>query len=283
MTDDGNDGRGSVDELLEVLTLRAAGPGVRRGTSMSRPGGRVYGGQLLAQASLAAAYTPGLGPGRLLHSLHCTFLAAADPARTLEFRVTTLQDGRSFTRRRVNVAQDDRAVAEVAVSFHRPGTGFEHGGGHVLPDPPEAGAVQGQFSDPATGAWLAGPVQVTELPAPDGGPEAPTDLWVRIPGPLPDDPVLQEALLLYLSDMRMLRSLFRGHGVDRSTVRTASLDHGVWLHRRCRVDRWLCYRTHSPWAAHGRALGAGELSTPDGDRVASTAQEMLVRPRKDHG
>lgn len=270
----------AVDALLGVLDLVPAGAGRWTGTSMPNPPRRVYGGQLVAQAAVAVAREdPDRAASHRPHSVHCTFLAPATPDAPLEYAVAALRAGAAFARHEVRITQGERAVGLVVVSAHRPEPGYAHETA-ALPDrPPEDGVPQDQFSDPDTGGWLPGPVEVRELPAgPVAGPADPTELWLRVPRALPDDPALHDAVLLYLSDMRMLRSLFRGHGVDRSRARTASLDHVAWLHRRARVDDWIAYRTASPWAGDGRGLGTGSFVARSGELVATTAQEMLVRP-----
>lgn len=273
----------SVGELLDVLDLRSTGPGRLVGTSMSSPPRRVYGGQLVAQAYLAVVRGVADRPETFLpHSVHCTFLAPAVPGPPLEYVVRPLRVGASFARYEVRIAQEARDVGLVVASFHRPGAGYAHATAALPNRPPGDGELQGQFSDPDTGDRLPGPVEVRELPPPSPapGPADPTELWVRVPHRLPDDPALHDAVLLYLSDARMLRSMFRAHGVDRSRTRTASLDHAVWLHRRARADDWLAYRTTSPWAGAGRAVGTGTLVDAAGEQVATTAQEMAVRPQE---
>jgi acyl-CoA thioesterase-2 len=103
-------------------------------------------------------------------------------------------------------------------------------------------------------------------------------VWLRANGPLPDDPVMHAALLVYASDRSLLDTAFRPHA-DRGRLESASLDHAVWFHRPPRFDDWLLYATSSPAAAGGRGLAYGAVYDRAGTRIASVAQEGVIRVR----
>lgn len=268
-------GVSSVDELVSAFAVARRSATTFTGHSTSVPAHRVFGGQILAQCVVAAARTVAL-PGAGLHSLHAYFVRAGRPEVTFRFEVTPVRDGRSFAVRRVDAVQDNEIVATMTASYHVPEDGLAHQ--DVMPDRPTPAELPSliPFLVSAGGPASAGAVELRACPPLDGEPES--SLWLRVTAPLPDDPLLHQAMLVYLSDFGILHGAFRRHGVSREEVRTASLDHGMWLHRPGRADDWLLYDSRSPSAAGARAMGRASLFTADGVLLASASQEMLVRP-----
>ncbi|MEU9272621.1 acyl-CoA thioesterase II [Streptomyces sp. NPDC048251] len=239
---------------------------------------RTYGGQLVGQALAAAVRT---APETMApNSLHGYFLRPGHPRRPTELRVDRLRDSESFANRLVTMAQDERVIFSLSVSFQRSGPGPEHQDAMPeAPDPEDADA----FSPPPPGLarvlradWPNWDVRmVTRRPGPDGTPEASGQYWMRHREPLADDPALHACALAYLSDLTLLGTATRPH--PARPARTASLDHAVWLLRPCRVDDWLLYDQRSPSTGNGRGLVQGRFFDRKGRLVAVVAQEGLLR------
>ncbi|MCW0215089.1 MAG: thioesterase family protein [Pseudonocardia sp.] len=274
---DHRSGSASVDELVGVLDLDPDGAGNGdsfTGHSTATPQGRIFGGQTLAQSLVAAARTV-VGPV-VPHSLQAAFLQPGDPAAEIGFTVRPLRDSRSFRTRRVDTVQHGRLICTATVSFHIPEAGLDHADPLPHRRPPEDLEPRFPFQQP--GSADPGPIEQRKdsaVPDPAG-----VALWMRVTAPLPDDPLLHTALLVYLSDFGILHGAYRLHGVRRSLRRTASLDHAMWLHRPARADGWLHYDTRSPTAVDGRALGTGTFHAATGELLATATQEMIVRGRR---
>jgi acyl-CoA thioesterase-2 len=298
-----------IAEFLEVISVRHGhGADTFAGKSLSRPAGRVFGGQLLGQAVMAGGLT--VPAGRHVHSLHAYFLHPGDPAQPLRYSVHRVRDGGSFSARQVTGWQDDRVIVAVTASFQRAGAGLSHQ--VPMPSVPSPDGLAAQFpfvsareaaqSRPAVelrrvfdDAGLPGPEEEHVLSARRGGanghagpsrPDMPSPgdgradaaVWMRFTHELPDDPLLHAAALAYLSDYSILRGALRMHSVRRgSGVRTASLDHSIWFHRPPRLDGWTLYDIFSPATGGMRALGTGRLFDQSGALIASVAQEGLLR------
>jgi acyl-CoA thioesterase-2 len=266
-------GVAAVDELVSVLAVTRVSETAFTGRSTRVPAGRVFGGQILAQCAVAGSRT--VAPPAALHSLHAYFVRAARPEVVLHFAVTAVRDGRSFAVRRVDALQDGEIVTTVTASYHVPEEGVTHQ--DPMPPRPSPAELSGRtpFHLSAEGPGRAGAVELRACPPEPG--RAESSVWLRVTAPLPDDPVLHQALLVYLSDFSILHGAFHRHGLTRTGIRTASLDHGVWLHRPGRADGWLRYDSRSPSAAGARAMGQATLFSADGVLLATAGQEMLVR------
>jgi acyl-CoA thioesterase II len=280
-----------LQDLLDHLTLEPLEEDRFRGESRSLGGKSVFGGQVLAQALLAANATV---QGRQAHSLHAYFLLAGDPQAPIVYEVERIRDGRSFTTRRVVAVQHGRRIFNMAVSFQVAEDGLDH---HLpMPDVPgPEGLLSGpelyqQITDrlPAERreALIAErpielrPIQPRDLLHPERRPPQ-RQVWFRATGTLPDDPVLHQAMLAYASDFTLLGTALYPHGISffNSGVQALSLDHAMWFHRPFRMDEWLLYAMDSPSASAGRGLGRGSIFTRDGRLIASVAQEGVIRVR----
>jgi acyl-CoA thioesterase-2 len=284
---------GAASALLAVLDLETIGEDRFRGHSPF-PTRRVYGGQAVGQALVAAQRTT--PPERLVHSLHAYFILAGDAALPIDYAVERVRDGASFTTRRVLASQRGRAIFSMEASFQIVEPGFEHAfpmpaapTPENLPTtsalaerfasflPPEAAdciartnAIDVRFADP--NAYFSNTARAEP---------ARQFIWFKTAGPLPDDPATHRSVLAYLSDMTLLNAALVAHGrsiFDRD-LQVASLDHALWFHRPFRADEWLLYAQDSPNAAGARALTRGLLYTREGTLVASVAQEGLIRDR----
>jgi len=245
---------------------------------------RLFGGLLAALASVAAMRTV---PAGRLHSLHGYFLRAGRPGVPLRLEVVRVRDGLRLSNRRVRVLQLGEAIFELAASFAAGEEGVAHAfepPAPALPDPealPDWETVRTAETGEAPRPLDAVEVRVPR-PADDrpGAPAPPwRAVWMRPRGPLPEDPVLHTALLVYASDRGLLRTAARLHGSLRSRL-PASLDHAVWLHHPPRWDDWILYASEAPIAHAGRAWVGGRMLARDGTRLATIAQEgLLRRPR----
>ncbi len=280
-------------DLVALLDIEPIGPDRYVGRSPSNRWPRVFGGQAIAQALVAAARTV---EERAPHSLHAYFILPGDPAEPILFEVDRVRDGRSFATRRVVASQRGEAIFVLAASFHVEEEGLEH----QLPMPPAP--EPDRLVDPVAAIALLGekaqkrfqgllerirPIEFRPLdlaryvpPAPGVVRDPAQSLWIRIGGALPDDPAIHRAALAYLSDMTLLDTALvtHGHTISDGRFQLASLDHALWLHRPFRADDWLLYVQDSPNAHGARVLTRGLLYTRAGVLAATVVQEGLIRP-----
>lgn len=294
---------GSLPDLLRILDLdqgadqsAEAGPDTFVGQSQPQPWRRIYGGQVLAQALVAAQRTVDpVGLTRPVHSMHAYFLRAGDDTEPITFGVERLRDGQSFTARRVHAIQFDRPILTMAASFQLPATGLDHA--EPMPDgvpPPQSLPTLTERYAGLTGdavrRWLRErPMDLRHVGAPsyvEAGPDREPCLrvWMRSQEPIPaelDTPALHAAVLAYASDYSVLEPILRRHGRSFAdpALTMASLDHAMWFHRPARVDGWLLNDLSSPSAQGARGLGQSRIYTADGVLVASVAQEGMIRVR----
>ncbi|NKY39676.1 acyl-CoA thioesterase [Cellulomonas septica] len=271
-----------------ALTPDPTVPDQFSGHSLPQPNGRVFGGQVLAQALLAAGRT--VDPDRLPHSLHGYFLRAGVVTEPISFAVERLRDGRSFTARRTHALQGGAPILSLIASFQTEQDGVDYAdempdGVPAPEDVPSALDLLGTIDHPAAKFWaqesafdvrhVDGSIYLGRAAEVTGRQQ----VWFRARDPLPDDRLLHRALLAYACDQVMLEPVLRRSGRSWVTpgMSIASLDHAMWWHRDARVDDWLLYVQTSPSAQGGRGLGAARVFTRDGTLVASIAQEGMVR------
>ncbi len=283
----------ALDDLLAILDLEPLERNLFRGRSPQVGWQRVFGGQVIGQALVAAARTV---EGRPAHSLHGYFLLPGDPKVPIIYEVDRIRDGRSFTTRRVVAIQHGQAIFSMSASFHAEEPGFDHAA--PMPDlpgpeslPSEADIKRGVMPlmpDPVRAYYERErpielrPVEYTRYTDPK--PMEPRfNLWLRATGRLPDDPAVHQAVLAYASDMTLLDSSLVPHGrtVFERSIQAASLDHALWFHRPFRADDWLLYAQDSPSASGARGFSRGLIHARDGTLIASVAQEGLIRARAD--
>ena len=281
-----------LEKLLELLELEHLESNLFRGESCDIIGQRVYGGQVLGQALLAAGKT--VTEDRSAHSLHAYFLRAGDAHAPIVYDVERARDGGSFSTRRVVAIQHGRPIFNMSVSFQIEEEGFDHQLDMPVDLPPPE-ALENDYAmaqrlhdqlPPALRRAYAQPPPIEMRPVDpenplDPGVHAPIrNAWMRAAGPLPDDRGLHHALLAYASDFRLLATALLPHGRTMlgGDVQMASLDHALWLHRPVRMDEWLLYHMDSPSASNARGFTRGHLFSRDGDLVASVCQEGLIRP-----
>ncbi len=283
----------TADELVALFDLAPAGDDRFVGHSALNGWKRVFGGQVLAQALVAAERTVA---GREPHSLHAYFLLGGDPHEPILFEVERLRDGRSFTTRRVVARQRGEAIFAMVASFHEQEPGFDHAAPPPDAPPPEAcpeprqvleileGPTRYRMKGMLDTTWPIDfrPTDLTRY-LPGVARKPGNVVWTRIGEPLPADPAIHRAALLYLSDMTLLDAALGAHGMSvyDHRIQIASLDHALWFHRPARADEWLLYVQDSPNAVAATALVRGLLYTREGVLVASVAQEGLMRRRRD--
>ena len=277
----------ALDLLVQLLDLEPIEVNIFRGIQPNEERQRVFGGQVAAQALMAAGRT--VEHGRV-HSLHSYFLRPGDPTVPILYEVDRIRDGRSFTTRRVVAIQHGRAIFNLSCSFHDDEPGFEHQ--FPMPDAPDPETLPttAERLEPwreELGEWLDRPRPIDqrhigELPWPRREPLEPRQrLWVRADGKLPDDPLLHACVATYASDLSLFDTMLRPHAVrwGDPDFMGASLDHCMWFHRPFRADDWLLFDTESPTAAGGRGLARGFLFERSGRLVVSMVQEGLARIR----
>ena len=280
----------ALSRLLALLDLEKTGDNGFRGLSPPEPVQRVFGGQVLAQALVAATRT--IDPGRPCHSLHAYFLRPGDPGLPIQYNVERSRDGASFSARRVVAAQGAAPIFTLASSFQRIETGFDHQAQMpVVPEPEsleddQQVLLRDSTLAPGLREWVARerPFETRSVLGRGLGdrPARPAvdHIWLKTRGDLPDDPAIHRALLAFVSDMSLLDTALLPHGKSIfSRVQVASLDHAMWFHRPFRADTWLLYAQDSPSASGARGFNRGAIYSRDGDLVASVAQEGLIRPR----
>ncbi|ARH91304.1 MULTISPECIES: acyl-CoA thioesterase [Streptomyces] len=289
----------ALRSLLDLLALERIEQDIFRGQSRPSVVPRVFGGQVAAQALVAAGRT--VPADRPPHSLHAYFLRPGDPGAPIVYTVDRIRDGRSFTTRRVVAVQHGQPIFHLSASFQA----YEEGLEHQEPMPPAPDPLElptaaemlprhaERFLAPGVAERLLEARAAIDLRYADeppyvtvGAPRDPrSQVWFRTQGKLDDDgdiprPLLDICLVTYVSDMTLLDSILLAHGRGGWAVGDvvgASLDHAMWFHRPLRADEWLLYDQESPTAQGGRGLGQGRIFTADGQLAASVIQEGVIR------
>ena len=284
----------AVKNLLDILDLEPLEHNLFRGRSPQDGWQRVFGGQVIGQALVAASRT--VEPDRKAHSLHAYFLRPGDPGVPIIYEVDRIRDGKSFVTRRVVAIQHGHAIFSMSASFQVEEDGLDHQMPAPRVPPPEElmseDELKRQFiesaSEPMKGYWRRErPIELRPVSLRHYVSREKLDpvqhVWFRTTGPLPDDPVVQKCVLAYASDMMLLDTSLYPHArtlFDRD-LQVASLDHALWFHRPFRADEWLLYSQDSPTASGARGFNRGAIYTRHGVHVASVAQEGLIRVWKD--
>jgi acyl-CoA thioesterase-2 len=281
----------AVDTMIAVLDLEPLEENLFRGSSPQDGWQRVFGGQVIGQALVAATRTVDGWPA---HSLHGYFMRPGDPAVPIIYQVERYRDGRSFVTRRVIAVQHGQPIFSMAASFHAPEEGYDH----QFPMP-DVAAPEDLPSEKELVARLADrlpenvrrywerdrPIEMRPV-APRSYTEpvkAPPfqNIWIRASARLSDSTALHQCVLAYASDFTLLDTSLIAHGrsfFDKD-IQMASLDHALWFHRPFRADEWLLYSQDSPSASNALGFTRGSIFTRDGRLVSSVAQEGLIRQR----
>jgi acyl-CoA thioesterase II len=284
----------AVEELLNVLTLEPLEVNLFRGTSPQNGWWRVFGGQVIAQALVAAMKT--VEPGRMPHSLNAYFILGGDPKSPIIYEVERIRDGKSFTTRRVVAIQHGEAIFALSCSFHVPEESFDHQTRMPHVPMPEQLADDHDYKNNIL-PLLPDPVRAyyererpIELRPVEFGrymgqkqSDGKFNIWMRAMGKLPDDPAVHMAVLAYASDLSLLDSALIPHGrsVFEKDIQASSLDHALWFHRPFRADDWILYAQDSPSMTGARGFSRGQFFAKDGTLIASVAQEGLLRIKRE--
>lgn len=279
----------ATQKLVALLDLEQLDTDLFRGQQPETIRQRVYGGQVAAQALIAASRT--VDEGFHVHSLHSYFLLPGDYNVPIIYDVERIRDGKSFATRRVLARQHGRPIYYQSLNFQRHEEGLEHE--DVMPEvkPPEEGLDLMQLmaergtDDGLSKEWAALDVRWLGSSAygldPDPMHPAKAQVWIRVDGRLGDDPMEHLATFTYASDVSLLGATLAAHPEHGpQKVQMASLDHTIWFHRPFRADEWWLYDQWSPSASGGRGLALGRVFTQDGTLVATVAQEGLIRPSR---
>jgi acyl-CoA thioesterase II len=291
-----NNGRSAmsaVEQLLSTLDLEQLEHNLFRGRSPQNGWQRVFGGQVVGQALVAADRTVD-AEDRLPHSLHAYFLLPGDPKVPIIYEVDRIRDGGSFTTRRVVAIQHGQAIFSMGVSFHKHEPGLDHQ--IAMPKVPAPEELPSEtelkkrllpnLSEVMRAYWERDrpielrPVDISRYFSAEKG-EPSQYIWIKANGSLPDDFRLHQCVLAYASDFSLLDTALVAHGrvMFDPRLMLASLDHAVWFHRPFRADEWLLYVQDSPSAQAARAFCRGSIFARDGRLIASVGQEGLVREK----
>jgi acyl-CoA thioesterase II len=267
-----------IHDFESLMMLDADGVDAFVGRSPSYPWGRVYGGQVVAQALRAAGAT--VAPDRFVHSLHAYFIRGGDSDEPIRYAVTRVRDGGSFGLRRVVASQSCGTILELSASF--------------------------QIDESANEADVQETKPPAGLPAPEALPEvqwgailerraielanARAAYWLRVAGMRSQDPLMQACALAYASDDVPTEAANQSHPLRAGLPDTptaydthfvgASLDHAIWFHRRGRHDEWVLHDFEGQGIGGARGLGVGRVFSRDGVHLATVAQEILIRQRR---
>ncbi|WP_110205445.1 acyl-CoA thioesterase [Nocardioides daejeonensis] len=286
----------STAELVELLDLEDIDGNLFRGRQPDTHLQRVFGGQVAAQALIAAARTT---PGLHVHSMHSYFLRPGDTSVPIVYDVEKLRDGRSFSTRRVVARQHGRPIYLLSANFQVFEEGLEHQDAMPAVRPPEEGLTLPQLFGGREGddaramkeweqEWAALDVRylgnslqggVTD----DGERPSRAQVWVKVQGRLSDDPLEHVATFTYASDMTLISAALVPYNLRTASpgMQVASLDHTIWFHRPFRADEWWLFDQHSPSASGGRGLVLARVFSQSGELVATVAQEGLIRRRSE--
>jgi acyl-CoA thioesterase-2 len=275
------------DDLRKILTLDEMEWNLFRGFSPEDARGRIFGGQVIGQALIAAYKTV---TDLRCHSLHCYFIRPGDPTIPVLYQVERARDGKSFATRRVAAIQRGEQIFNLAASFQIVEDGYDHQ--YSPPSVPSAEEVEDETEariaklPPDAQIWnRRRPMEMRPAGAftPPGGIEkSGATIWMRTKDDLGDDQPFNQAVLAYMSDAGILESSMRPHGVRFHTpgMQVASLDHAMWFHRPVTPHEWMLYVQDSPSASGARGFTRGLIYSKDGALIASCAQEGLIRHRK---
>lgn len=281
-----------MEKLIATLDLEKLEEDLFRGKSPQNGWQRVFGGQVIAQALMAAQRC--VATDRFVHSLHAYFMRPGDPAVPIIYQVERIRDGASFTTRRVVAIQHGKAIFSMSASFQLDEEGLDHQVEMPAVPTPESLMGEKEFRD----VFLAKapdavrrywgrerPIEIRPVSLvhylSDEKLEPKAHIWVRTSAPPPDDRHYQAAILAYLSDMTLLDTSLYAHGTSifDPSLQAASLDHAMWFHRPTRLDDWLLYTQDSPSASGARGMTRGSIYSREGVLIASVAQEGLIRKR----
>ncbi|MET0340280.1 MAG: acyl-CoA thioesterase domain-containing protein [Polyangiales bacterium] len=257
--------------MIDLLNLEPHGPDTWVGTGPTYPWGGLYGGQIVAQALMAASHS--VPEEFAVHSVHAYFIRRGDAAAPIRFEVDRIRDGRTFFTRRVVARQSTGAILNMSASFHLHEQGIEASPQRA----PEAPAPETLTSDSWTPALDRR--QVPREPNSGRG-----SAWFRIADEIGDAPIRHACALAYASDDLPMDAVIASHpegAISLKNYFATSLDHAIWFHRPLRVEHWHIYEFSVHFLGGSRGLTIGHIFAQTGEHIATVAQELLVRLRRD--
>ena len=280
-----------LKDVLDLLDLEQIEANMFRGVSPAEGWQRVYGGQVIGQALVAASRTVE-DQSRTAHSLHGYFLRPGDTNIPILFSVDRIRDGKSFNTRRVVAIQRGEAIFSMSVSFHVVEEGLHHQVEMPNVTPPEDcishQEMRRQYIDQIPEQYRSSferpsPIEMRFVePFNEFNPEPMPPIqhvWIKAADAMPDDVRLNQCLLAYASDMTLLDTCYRPHGLGYSNenFQVASLDHAMWFHAPFKTDEWMLYQQDSPFSGGARGFNRGSFFTQSGELISSATQEGLMR------
>ena len=282
----------ALQDVLDLLDLEPIEINMFRGISPAEGWQRVYGGQVIGQALVAASRTVE-DANRIAHSLHGYFLRPGDTTIPIVYSVDRIRDGKSFNTRRVVAIQKGRPIFSMSVSFQV----MEEGLHHQIPMPEAAAPKDCPSQEDLRKNYIndipeeyrdnfLNREDPIEMRFQDGMNDFKPDpmpphqrVWIRAVDKMPDDVRLHQCVLAYASDMTLMDNAIRPHGIGwtEENFQTASLDHAMWFHQPFRADEWLLYYQDSPYSGGARGFNRGSFFTREGQLIASASQEGLMR------
>ncbi len=283
----------SIEDLIALLDLQQITDNTFEAINYKTPWGIVYGGQVLAQALIAAYHT--VQKDRFVHSLHGYFILPGNIDIPVTYEVDTIRDGGSFTTRRIVALQNGKAIFNMSASFCLPFEGMDHQiDMPEIPQPIDLISDQeynSRYKDehPQLYQYIQTdrPVEFRRVEHTDHlnpqNRKPRRQIWTKIKGELPSNPHLHHAALAFISDYNLMGTgiLPQRKTFDLSKYKMASLDHAMWFHRHVDLNQWLLYDLDSPSSNAGRTFGRGHFYNENGHMIASTAQEGLIRKRRE--
>jgi acyl-CoA thioesterase-2 len=266
----------SFNDVLATLSLQRVNANSFVGDQLPAPLDHILGGHVAAQALIAASHT---APGRFPNSMHVYFLRAGDARRTVDFEVVELQEGRTFSARRITARQDGHLLLEAMTSFKV--TGEHPDIVEYQPPMPPVPAPEGlpvpppHFAEAYEGGWASLKWFDRKVVDAQTVPPARSRIWWRPRGEVPDDQALITAMVVYLSAVTLAEPVNAPRG---QTGVSAQRGHSVLFHRPADVSDWLLYDQSTPNSVDSLALASGLMFNRNGDLVCTVEQETYFPP-----
>jgi acyl-CoA thioesterase II len=267
----------TIDAFVDALSFEDVGPDRYRASNLESVHGVVFGGQLLAQAVMAALAGQ---ESKSVKTIHTIFARGASPDAPLDITVERMHSGRSVASSTVTIGQGTTLCTRslVLLTAEEPDV-IRHADAQRSKSTAAdvAGHIRGD------GAWEMGIVGDVDISDPDLVGPAELDVWVRFAG-APDDPSVDQALVAYSTDGFLIATAMRPHaGIGQAqahrTLSTGVLSHTLTYHERCPAREWHLLQQRSPYAGHGRSYGVGDIFRSDGQLAVSFVQDAMIRVR----
>ena len=288
------DSENSFESVIDRLTLEQLDTYLFRYKGKNAGILRIFGGQVIAQAYIAANET--VSDDMQIHSLHAYFLRPGVIKQPVLFSVDPVRDGKSFFTRTVKAIQNNEIIFTMTVSFQKEEGGITHS--IEMPKVPDPDELKDEIQMREENIELIPKelrkffmkkreytIKVVEWnDVFDPKPMAPIrNVWLKPNGKIPNKRHIHHAFLAYISDAGLLAPCLYPHGLSYMSpnIMMASLDHAMWFHKRDFMwEDWILYSTDSPYTGGSRGLGRGTFFTRQGEVIASVTQEGLFRVKK---